>query len=143
HSLLDYRGSRRIPTKEEAESDSAKQEVRAAAIADGKVTQEDFEAAFVATSKEWYRALVADLDGAAAALIELDTACAERFGHVAPSFMALRDALKEVRQLAGQLFARKLELEPDADTNGVSLSDAVSEGAAAESGGPAGVGAAA
>jgi type VI secretion system protein ImpA len=141
HSLLDYRVSRRVPTKEEAESDSVKQEVRTAAIADGKVTPEDFEASFLATSKEWYRTLVAHLDGAAAALIELDSACAERFGHVAPSFMALRDALKEVRQLAGQLFARKLELEPDAadDTNGISLSAAISE-AGVESGAPAAAG---
>ena len=129
HSLFDYRASRLVPTKEEAESDDGKQETRAAAIAEGKITPEDFEASFLATSKEWYRALVQDLDDAAAALTELDEACTERFGDVAPGFMALRDALKEVRQVVGQLFARKLELEPDAGdgNNGVSLSDAMSE----------------
>jgi type VI secretion system protein ImpA len=133
HSLVDYRAARSVPTREEAEQDSDRQEQRDRAIAEGRITPEDFETAFLATPKEWYRALVSDIDGALAATDELDGFCNERFGADAPGFHTLRAVLQEVRLVAVQLFARKLELEPDAGVPaevGVSLTEAVAEGAA-------------
>jgi type VI secretion system protein ImpA len=112
-SLIDYRVSRTIPTKDEAGSDDAKRKSREAAIADGKTTPEDFEAAFAATPKAWYKQLVTDLDETQAAIQSLDDFCRQRFGDVSPSFLPLRDAVREVRQLAGLLLTRKLELEPE------------------------------
>jgi type VI secretion system protein ImpA len=137
HSVIDYRAARAVPTREEAEQDTDKQEQREQAIAEGVMTPEDFEAAFLATPVEWYRALMADMDGALAAVGDLDRVCADRFGTDAPGFRTLRDALQDVRQVAGQLLARKLENEPGQEpgVEGVSLSEAV---AAADPGGAAG-----
>jgi type VI secretion system protein ImpA len=113
HSLLDYRTARTVPTREEGEADSGRQEVRDQAIAEGKLPPEEFESAFSATPKDWYRALASDIDGALEGADDLQRVCSDRFGADAPSFLPLRDALKELRQVAGQLLARKLELEPD------------------------------
>lgn len=112
-SLVDYRVSRTVPTKEDAESDDGKRQTRERAISDGKTTPEDFEAAFTATSKAWYKQLVANLDETQTAIQALDDFCRQRFGDVSPSFLPVRDAVRDVRQAAGQLLARKLELEPE------------------------------
>lgn len=129
YSLIDYGETRRVPTKDEAEADSDRRNEREQAVAEGRLTPEDFETSFVATPKEWYRTLVEDSDATLEAIGALDDFCRERFGDVAPSYMGLRDALREVRQAAGQLFRRKLELEPDVGggVNGISLSAAMAE----------------
>jgi type VI secretion system protein ImpA len=114
HSLLDYRAARTVPTEAEADGDSQKAEARAAAVESGKLTPEAFDAAFTATPKSWYRALVEDIEACQDSINALDTVCAERFADVAPGFAPLRSVLQEARQTAGQLLARKLELEPDA-----------------------------
>lgn len=119
-SLLDYDESRKVPTKEEAESDDAKRQARERAVADGKTTPEDFEAAFAATPKAWYKQLVADLDSTQAAVQSLDELCRQRFGDVSPSFSPVRDAARDVRRVVGQLLARKLELEPEASSDATS-----------------------
>ena len=136
-SLLDYEDSRRIPTKEEAESDDAKRQTRERAVADGKSTPEDFAAAFASTPKAWYKQLVGDLDQTLTAIQTLDEFCRQRFGDVAPSFSPLRDAVRDVRRAAGQLLARKLELEPEASSDAYTA--ALETGAAtapAAAGGP-------
>src|SRR5688500_11387403 len=56
-SLVDYRDSRKVPTKEVAEADSDRAAEREQAVAEGKLTPEDFDASFAATPTEWYRAL--------------------------------------------------------------------------------------
>jgi type VI secretion system protein ImpA len=114
HSLLDMRASRTVPTKEEAEADSGKREARERAIADGKLTAEEFDSSFNDTPTDWYRTLVADAHGAAASLAALDAFCAAQFGAVAPSFLPLRNAVEEVSRAADQLLALKLERNPDA-----------------------------
>ena len=140
HSLIDYRAAQSVPTKEDAEADSDRQEARDRAIAEGRLTPEEFEASFLATPKEWYRTLVADLDGAAAIVTELDQQCRTWFGAVAPGFLPLRDALTEVRQFAAQLMVRKLELEPDSVEGDVALAGAVPGGPGTESSMAAGTG---
>jgi type VI secretion system protein ImpA len=114
HTLMDHRRSREVPTRQDAEGSSSVAEEREKAIAEGKIPPEDIERAFLATPKEWYRALVADIDGSLQLIEELETFCTERFVDP-PSFGELRTALRDVRQLAGQMLARKLELEPDAE----------------------------
>ena len=113
HSFLDYKASRAIPTKEEAEADAGKQEARERALAAGKLPPEQWDEAFAATPKEWYRELVADIDGALASLEALDQLGVEKFGDLAPSYLDLRKALEEVRHTAGRLLDRKLAANPD------------------------------
>lgn len=114
HSLIDYRHTRAVPTKEEAESDSSKAEQREQALQEGKHAPEEFEDGFVATSKDEVRRLVGDIDATLESIESLDGLCTSRFERsIAPNFAPLRDAVQEVRHVAGQLLARKLELEPD------------------------------
>jgi type VI secretion system protein ImpA len=114
HSLLDHRVSRTVPTRDEAESSSSRAETREALIAEGRIAPEDIERGFANTPKAWYRDLVADLDASLQLLHQLAEFCNERFIDP-PSFSALENTLKDVRQFAGQLLARKLELEPDGE----------------------------
>jgi type VI secretion system protein ImpA len=113
HSYVDYLQAAKLPTEEEAEGDNSKQELRKQAIADGKLTPDEFEAEFAATPKAWYKELVAEIDLSIDAVETLERAADERFGSDAPNLLKLRDVLKEVRQSAGKLLVRKLEAEPD------------------------------
>lgn len=113
HGVIAYKESRQVVTEEEAEDDYDKREARQAAIEEGKLTPEEFDAEFEATPKSFYKQLVADLDGSLDSLGALDKFGDEKFGEDAPSYHTLRDALQEVRQVAGQLLARKLEADPD------------------------------
>lgn len=112
HSYLDYMESRTVPLEEEADTQE-KIDERAAALEGGKLAPEEFDSAFSATSKGWYKQLVADLDATFESLDALDRTGRERFEDVAPGYSTLRKALQEVRRVAGQLLARKLEADPD------------------------------
>ncbi len=113
HSLNDYRVSRKVPSKDDADRDSGRATAREQAIAEGKVTPEDFERSIKATPKDWYRKLVGDIDSSLQSLAELDKVCTEKFGNLAPRLTPARDAIQEVRLVAAQLLTRKLEDDPD------------------------------
>jgi type VI secretion system protein ImpA len=111
-TLATYTSAREIPL--ESDNDSAdKRSRRAEALASGKLSPEDAEAAIEATGKPFYKALVADLDVALTTLAALDKAAEEKFGRDAPAFTSVRNAMDEVQRLARSTLARKLELDPD------------------------------
>jgi type VI secretion system protein ImpA len=129
HSFLEYQESRRIGTEEDAEKDSSRKAQRAQAIADGKPTAEDFDGAFDATGKPWYKQLRADLEASKDALVALEQLCDERYGSVAPSFRTLREALSAVSHVADRLLDRKLEQDPDPPEEAMAPdSDSVNDG---------------
>jgi type VI secretion system protein ImpA len=134
HDFIAYKASRSIPTEEDAGNDSTKAEVRAQAIADGKVTPEAVEQGFTSTPKAWYRTLRADMEGCLEELGSLDEVSQERFGGDAPSFAKLRTALEEVLHLAKQLLARKLQLDPDPVEPGAVAAPAAEDSGDAPSG---------
>lgn len=111
--LVDYQQSRKVGYEEDAEKDPSKQEARNEAIQEGKLTAEDFDEAFDATPKAWYKELTGNLSACQEALGQLDEVCSEKYEDVAPSFLTLREGLEEVSRTAGQLLSRKLEKEPD------------------------------
>lgn len=111
-TLFDYRESRLIGYEQDADS-YEKQKEREQALKDGKVSGEAFDESFGATTKAWYKQLVADIDGSLKGIEALDAVGQEKFLDVAPRYSPLRDALLEVRQAAAPLLAKKLELEPD------------------------------
>lgn len=113
YNLLQYRESRTIPTEAETEWDTDKKEQRQRAIEQERLLPETFDKSFEQTPKDWYRQLVADLDGALASLERLDEIGLEKFGDEAPHYRDLRSALTEVRQIANQLLNKKLEADPD------------------------------
>jgi type VI secretion system protein ImpA len=113
HDIAKYKESRAVGSEAEAKGDEKKQAAREAAISEKKLTVEEFDKAFDATPKPWYKQLGADLDGCIKAIQELDEIGQPKFGDASPSFSALGQALEEVQHVARQLLERKLQVDPD------------------------------
>ena len=113
HDFFKYKESRVVGFEADANNDQKATQARQQAIADGKLTGEEFDKGFESSPKSWYKSLVADLDGCVDAVEGLDAICKERFGDASPAFARLQEALEEVRRVARQLLTRKLELDPD------------------------------
>lgn len=107
-----YKESRAVGTEEAADTD-AKREARQKAIAEGKLTQEVFDADLDATPKQFYVDLLAVYDGTLESLESLSALGDEKFGDVAPSYTKLKGPLAEVRQTVKTLLQKKREKEPD------------------------------
>ena len=102
--------SRKVPNEAEADSDRAKNELRATLIEQGKPTPESVDAAVEKFNKVGVRALLADLDLSISSLATLEKVSDEKFGRDAPAFNDLRNASDEVRRfLGGQLAWRNIE----------------------------------
>lgn len=112
YDIQAYRDSRVVGYEQDADT-SDKREARRDAMASGKPSAEEFDQAFDDTSKAWYKQLIADLDGSLAAIEALDRVGEEKFGADAPRYSPLRDTILEVRQVAAQFLAKKLEQDPD------------------------------
>ncbi|HEY2344050.1 MAG TPA: type VI secretion system protein TssA, partial [Chthoniobacteraceae bacterium] len=112
HNFLKYKESRLVGYEEQNQGDKEKK-VRAQRIAEGKLTPEDFDKAFVETPKAFYLQSEKELDGCLAALKSLDETCDEKFGSNGPSLNKLRASLDEVRQVVHALLQKKRETEPD------------------------------
>jgi type VI secretion system protein ImpA len=114
HTLHDYTESRKLGYEKDVADDYEKLEKRKALIErEGRLTPEEFDGSVRSTPKDWYKTLVADLEGAVESLEALDRLGEERFGREAPSYTPLRDALQEVRRVARQLLDQKLAANPD------------------------------
>jgi type VI secretion system protein ImpA len=112
--FLKYKESRAVGYEADAADNEAKTAARAEAIAEGKLTAEEFDAAFDATPKQFYVDLLGDCDGVLESMAALSESGDSRFGDVAPSFSRLRASTEEVRQTVSILFQKKREKEPDA-----------------------------
>jgi len=113
HDFFRYRESRAVGTEADTGGDPKKVQARQQALDEGKLSTEEFDKAFAATTKAWYKTAAAGLDGSLRALEELDRLSSQKFGEAAPNFNRLQDALREVHHVVNQLLARKLELDPD------------------------------
>lgn len=108
-----YKESRAVGTEEASSQSEQKSEARAQAIAEGKITQEEFDKQFEETPKPFYAGLLEAFDGAMESLGALSDLCNKKFGDVAPSFGTLQRTLEEVRQTVYILLQAKREKEPD------------------------------
>lgn len=108
-----YKESRAVGYEADAEGSDSKREARQAAIDDGKVTGEDFDEAFAATSKAYYVGLQEAFQSTAETLDTLQQFCEEKYGDDGPGFGKLRRALEEVGQVVTSLLNEKRKLEPD------------------------------
>ncbi len=113
HDFFKYKESRTVAFEADANNDPKALQVRQQAIADGKLTAEEFDRGFESTPKSWYQSLAADLNGSIEAVDALDTLSRERFGDAAPSFSKLQEGLADVQRVVRQLLGKKLELDPD------------------------------
>jgi type VI secretion system protein ImpA len=89
-------------------------EARAAAIAEGKISGEDFDKAVATQRRPYYETLFEDAGQALAEIQALDQEIDKRFAPNPPSLVALKRATEECRALLETIVKRKRELEPDA-----------------------------
>jgi type VI secretion system protein ImpA len=118
-NFFQYRESRAIGYEADAESSDAKREARTQAVADGKVTAEDFDKAFASTSKAWFVQIDEAFRSSLETLEALQAFCEDKYGDDGPGFSKLRSSLEEVAQVVGSLLREKRKLEPDEVTEGV------------------------
>jgi type VI secretion system protein ImpA len=107
-----YKESRVVGTEEAADTEE-KVQARLAAIADGKISQEQFDKDFEQTPKKYYVSLLETFDGTLESVSAVGQVCDEKFNDVSPSFGALTRTLEEVRQTVSILLQQKRQLEPD------------------------------
>jgi len=118
YSFYQYKDSRKVPTEADVEENNAKLEIREAMLAEGKLSQEEFEKSFDSSPKAYYVALAASFEGALESLQALDDVCTEKFTDFAPSFGTLRSALEEVQLQVRSFLNKKREREPDEPVEG-------------------------
>jgi type VI secretion system protein ImpA len=107
HDWFRYKESLLVPNEQDAGNDDNKQQIRRTAIAEGKLTPEQWGAAFDAMPREYYDGLASQIQQSRESLAALDELCAERFGDDAPSFLALRDTLEEIGNTVRILLLKK------------------------------------
>ena len=103
----------RVVGYEAAADTDAKLEARLAAIAEGKLSGEEWDGAVAATPKAFYAGMEETLDGILEVLETLNTLGEEKFGDVAPSFGPMRTTVEEIRHTVHGLLQKKREVEPD------------------------------
>ncbi len=108
-----FKEARAIGYEADAADDSAKLEAREAAIAEGKKTMEDWDAAFNSSPKSFYAGLEETLDGILETLGSLSELCGTKFGDDAPSFGPMQTTIEEIRHTVHGLLQKKRETEPD------------------------------
>ena len=139
HGYSAYRDARSLGYESEVAGDAQRRESREEAIAEGRPTPEDLDAAFEETPKGWYKELAASHAASLEAVQALGATCDEKFGEASPSFRVLREALEEVGRVIQQQLAKKLELEPD-PVDAPAVEDMAMSGASATGSGTAGSG---
>jgi len=112
-SFFQYRESRAVGYEADTEDNDAKREARELAIADGKITGEEWDKSFEATPKSWYVAMEEAMRSSAEMVENLQIYCEEKYGDDGPAFGKLRAGLEEVGQAVTQLLNEKRKIEPD------------------------------
>jgi type VI secretion system protein ImpA len=112
-NFYQYRESRAIGYEADAESSDSRREARETAVAEGKLTAEDFDKSFASTPKSWYLAMEEALRASGETLDTLQIFCEEKFGDDGPAFGKLHTALEEVGQVVSHLLNEKRKVEPD------------------------------
>ena len=124
-----FKESRAVGYEAAADTD-AKAEARNAAIAEGKMSGEEWDGAVAATPKAFYAEMEETLDGILEVIESLsDVIGEEKFGDVAPSFGPMRTTVEEIRHTVHGLLQKKREVEPD---EGAEAAAAEEEPASAE-----------
>ena len=114
HDWFKYHESRKVGYESDTGGDKKKMKALEQIKREGKLTADEFDKAFVATPKAFYKQFMTDLDASGRAVKALESFCESRFGDdAAPQFLGLRRALGEVERVGKQLLQKKLEADPD------------------------------
>lgn len=133
-NFFHFKESRSVGYEADAEASESKREQRDTAVQEGKITGEEFDAAFGSTPAEFYQQATEDLRDSLEALDALAELCESKFGEFAPGFSRLKSALEEVRHTANGLLRTKREQsgEPDDSAPAEEPGETVSAGAGPE-----------
>lgn len=112
-NFLDYHKAKKVGREADSQESYEKGEAFQAAVAAGELTLDDWDKAFNATSKEFYRTRIADIDAILQFLEDFQPLSEEKFGEFVPSLSKLRSILEEVRHQANSFLNTKLETDPD------------------------------
>jgi type VI secretion system protein ImpA len=107
-----FRESRAVGYEAAADTE-AKMAARNAAIAEGKMSGEEWDGAVATTPKAFYAGMEETLDGTLEVLESLKAIDADKFGDAAPSFGPMRTTIEEIRHTVHGLLRKKREVEPD------------------------------
>jgi len=88
-------------------------EAKAEALAEGKLSGEQFDKAVAGTPRAFYEPLFADLTEAWEEFVGLERVVDEKFGRQAPSLLDLKKALEDCQSLVEGITKKKRQLEPD------------------------------
>ena len=102
---LDYYQSREIGYEHDADT-SDKQERRAQAIEEKKLTAEDFDKSFYKGQWEYYKTQLGTIDSALAEIDSLDALCNDLYGDAAPAFGNVKSSVAVVQQVIENLSAK-------------------------------------
>lgn len=83
------------------------------ALAEGKLTGEQFDKAVAGSPRAYYETLFEDLNQSWEECEQLSKEVDQRFGREAPSLLNVKKALEDCRALVGGIVRKKRELEPD------------------------------
>jgi type VI secretion system protein ImpA len=103
--------SKTVPLEKDCEEDEEKKAQRDAAIAEGKLSQEEWQKALDSTPTATIEATQQAIEGSLATIEGFAAYCDEKFGDVSPSFIPLRTSLEEVQVLVRNLLKQKYEAE--------------------------------
>ena len=106
-----YKESRAVGYEAQAAESDSRRAARETAIAEGKITAEEFDAAAQNTPTALYGQWVETLDGTLETLDALTELSNEKFGDYTPSYSRLRTAIEEVRQVVNSIWQKKLDQE--------------------------------
>jgi len=84
-----------------------------AAIAEGKITAEQFDKAVATGSRNFYEGLFDDIGQALQQCGNLAAVVDEKFGRNAPSLLGIKKALEDCSDLVGSILKTKRQLEPN------------------------------
>lgn len=111
--FFQYKESQALGYEDAVKGNEPRRKARDAAIKEGKIPPEAFDAALSETPKANVRKLEADLKGCLASLQSLDEVCQSKFGNAAPGFTKLKRGLEDVDAVIHVMVLKKLEQDPD------------------------------
>lgn len=120
YSWMKWQESRQVGAEQDTRNqygdvDEGKKQARQEAIAEGKLTAEDFDAAVGMSSRAFYETLYEHVTACVEEFKLLDETVDEKFGREAPRLAEFKGALEDCDRLIARILKEKKQLEPDVE----------------------------
>lgn len=118
YSWMKWQESRQVGAEQDTRNqygdvDESKKQAREEAIAEGKLTAEDFDAAVGMSPKSYYETLYGHVTACMEEFKLLDETVDEKFGREAPRLAEFKSALEDCDRLIARILKEKKQLDPD------------------------------